>query len=403
MANCPYCKRYFSLKQPCLDHINKYHAKELEASGMDAAQSLYYSVHKTLSGKCMCGCGRDTEWNYKTGKPYKVSTDPECKKRLYTQAEKNMMSSRGVTVHSLLQDMEHQKEMQEHRPTYGHYKFSTGGEVNYLSKLELNFLKFCDLVMEFTANMFAPCPEAFEYFDPETNTTRKYMPDYYLPDYNLIIEIKDGGKKHNTNPAYLKQTGYKVALKDEVMKNQNRYNYIRISGANYGSFVELLYQIVHDSKPETKKGKNYVIITESTEQPVKTPTTIPTELKNYLLVVYEKDTMLPHQIGITKDCELWYITDLDTEELKACDFRDLHNILYHGTIVSTYKYAGNKELFDMIWRVLGIVSASSQDEGANYNILTLMANSGITFDDGIGKLANNPHKQSMFIPIKMIL
>ena len=265
--NCPdpKCRKYFDKKQKCIDHINQNHGDQLDQLNMDAAQWLYYSTHGTIKGKCCCGCGRDTEWNYKTGKPYKVSSNPECKKRLYAQAEKNMQKARGMSVHTILHDMEHQREMQRNRPTHGEYKFSDGGTVEYLSKLELNFLKFCDMVMEFTSNMFAPCPESFSYYDPETQETRQYMPDYYLPDYNLIVEIKDGGKKHNTNPAYLKQTGYKVALKDEVMKKQTKYNYIRISGANYGPFVEVLYHIVHtqDAPESLKKQKNLVVITES--------------------------------------------------------------------------------------------------------------------------------------------
>ena len=265
MANCPVCKRYFDKKQKALDHMNKYHAAYLEEVQMDAAQALYASTHQgSIHGKCQCGCGKDTEWNYKTGKPYKLSNDPECRKRLYAVAEQNMMKARGVHVHTILHDMKHQKEMQTHRPTYGHYTFSDGGSVDYLSALEKNFLVFCDKVMEFTSNMFAPCPEAFEYYDPETQTTRQYMPDYYLPDYNLIVEIKDGGKKHNTNPAYMKETGYKVPLKDEVMKAQKKYNYIRISGANYSAFVELLYEIVHNQSDKiTKTKNNFVIITES--------------------------------------------------------------------------------------------------------------------------------------------
>lgn len=265
--NCPVCRKYFNKKDKCVEHINSYHSDELERTNMDACQLLYASTHNgSIHGECMCGCGAPTEWNYKTGKPYKITFNPECKKRLYRKAEDNMQKARGVSVHSLLNDMEHQKDMQSHRPTHGVYKFSDGGTVDYLSSLEQNFLKFCDLVLEFTSNMFAPCPEYFTYYDPKDKVERKYIPDYYLPDYNLIVEIKDGGKKHNTNPAYVEETGYKVKLKDDVMQRQTKYNYIRISGANYGPFVETLYQIVHEQKPmknQPATRKNLVVITEA--------------------------------------------------------------------------------------------------------------------------------------------
>ena len=96
--NCPdpKCRKYFDKKQKCIDHINQNHGDQLDQLSMDAAQWLYYSTHGTIMGKCCCGCGRDTEWNYKTGKPYKVSSNPECKKRLYAQAEKNMQKARGA-------------------------------------------------------------------------------------------------------------------------------------------------------------------------------------------------------------------------------------------------------------------------------------------------------------------
>ena len=94
--NCPFCHRYFAKKQQAIEHINKVHGTQLEKDGMDACQELYYATHKTLHGKCQCGCGRDTEWNYKTGKPYKVSTNPECRKRLRAQALVNHRKVYGI-------------------------------------------------------------------------------------------------------------------------------------------------------------------------------------------------------------------------------------------------------------------------------------------------------------------
>ena len=261
--NCPFCRKYFTKKQLVVDHINQNHGKELEKTGRNAEQELYYASHHTIFGTCMCGCGKPTEWNYKTGKPYKVSPDPKCRERLYQRADQNMMKARNVHVHSLLDDMEHQKEMQSHRPSYNKYRFPDGGEVGYLSKPEQNFLMFCDKIMEFTSNMIQESPEVFKYFDTKTKRWRQYIPDYYLPDYNLLVEIKDGGSHTNTNPAFVKETKYKVAMKDAVMLKQDRYNYIRISGANYGPFVEMLYQIVHEQKPDGKEHKMLYSITET--------------------------------------------------------------------------------------------------------------------------------------------
>lgn len=398
MATCPGCGRWFNKKQTCLDHINKYHAQQLDQSGYDAAQWLYASTHNgSIEGFCQCGCGKRTAWNYKTGKPYRVSTDPECKKRLYAQAEHNMQKARGTSVHSLLHDMEHQKSMQEHRPTHGYYKFSTGGEVDYLSKLELNFLKFCDLVMEFTANMFAPCPETFEYYDPETNTTRQYMPDFYLPDYNLIVEIKDGGKKHNTNPAFLKETRYKTELKDEVMRNQRKYNYIRISGANYGPFVELLYKIVHedqDDKPVDRK-KKYVIITESAGMKL-----APKEEKRYYLFVgYDPDVRMSSFIALTDDFLYWHGYNIATGAMGAYTAQDPE---MKNQLRMCYRYIGYHPE-DMESLLADLQSHIATNTPFEDGFMGLLSNHNILFDDGLGIVANNPHRASMFSPVQLII
>ena len=151
MANCPYCKKYFPKKDLVVDHMYKMHSIELDRDHMDAPQALYYSTHGTLKGQCMCGCGRETEWNPKTGKPFKVSSNPECRKRLREAALKNHVKVYGKET--LLNDMEHQKEMQKHRPTAGKYQFKDGGYVDYFSKPEKNFFLLCVKIMAFFSNI----------------------------------------------------------------------------------------------------------------------------------------------------------------------------------------------------------------------------------------------------------
>lgn len=260
---CPFCHKSIQTKPTAIDHINKVHPTELEKTGMDAPQALYYSTHNTLHGKCMCGCGKDTEWNYKTGKPFKVSSDPKCRERLSRKAEVNLYNARGITKTTMMSDMEHQKEMMQHRPTAGKYKFSDGGEVEYLSTLEHNFLKFCDVIMEMRSNMIQSPPETITYYDSKAKRERYYIPDYYLPDYNLLIEIKDGGKHPNSNPVFIEETKYKVRMKDDAMRAQSKYNYIKIVDKNYGPFLETLYKIVELGRDDSPKKHAVVVISES--------------------------------------------------------------------------------------------------------------------------------------------
>lgn len=388
MANCPECGKYFRLKQQAIDHINNYHADVLDERSMDAPQLLYYSTHGTLHGICQCGCGKETEWNEKTGKPYKLSPDPECRKRAYQKAEENMMKARGQTVHSLLHDMEHQREMQQHRPTYGEYKFSTGGKVEYLSKLELSFLKFCDNIMDFTANMIIPCPFVYDYYDNVTNTKRSYIPDYYLPDYNLIVEIKD---KNNTNPAFVKETKYKVAMKDAVMKEQHDHNYIRINGTNYGPFVEILYRIVHDKKSDTSDPNKIIVITESTLQTVgpADPVTRPAS-GWFLMVDRSKDSariVTGDQLATLAEqasMESHQLNETQHENALAGDSED----------VQVYQYIGDPDIgpFHKVASEFPKINESVR------SLLASMALDGIFFDNGTG-MKNNNSRKMMFIRI----
>ena len=398
MANCPYCKKYFPKKDLVVDHMYKMHSVELDRDHMDAPQALYYSTHGTLKGQCMCGCGRETEWNPKTGKPFKVSSNPECRKRLREAALKNHVKVYGKET--LLNDMEHQKEMQKHRPTAGKYQFKDGGYVDYLSKPEKNFLQFCDKIMDLSSNMIQSSPETFTYYDPVTKTNRQYDPDYYLPDYNLIVEIKDGGSHTNTNPAFVKETKYKVALKDEVMRKQTKYNYIKIVDQSYGPFVELLYKIVsedYDTDPKNKAHK-YTVITEAACKDAEDVdlSVEKEEMKGtaYLVVGRMKGTNMVKFVGLSESSgfERIYLTDFMTTTLRETDRDDP---IFANTEVTVYKYCGDKEpmkeFFSMVIRL-----ALSNQKDIIWNIIDLMSKFGIFYADHKG-LENNKNKKMDFI------
>ena len=398
MANCPYCKKYFPKKDLVVDHMYKMHSVELDRDHMDAPQALYYSTHGTLKGQCMCGCGRETEWNPKTGKPFKVSSNSECRKRLREAALKNHVKVYGKET--LLNDMEHQKEMQKHRPTAGKYQFKDGGYVDYLSKPEKNFLQFCDKIMDLSSNMIQSSPETFTYYDPVTKTNRQYDPDYYLPDYNLIVEIKDGGSHTNTNPAFVKETKYKVALKDEVMRKQTKYNYIKIVDQSYGPFVELLYKIVsedYDTDPKNKAHK-YTVITEAACKDVEDVdlSVEKEEMKGtaYLVVGRMKGTDIVKFVGLSESSEFEriYLTDFMTTSLRETDRDDP---VFADTEVTVYKYCGDKEpmkeFFSMVIRL-----ALSNQKDTIWNIIDLMSKFGIFYADHKG-LENNKNKKMDFI------
>ena len=400
MANCPYCHKYFPKKALAVEHIYKLHSAELQQSGMDAPQALYFSTHGTLHGKCMA-CGKPTEWSTKLGKPYKMCGDPACRQKLRDAALKNHIKVYGKAT--LLNDMEHQKEMQKHRPTAGKYQFKDGGYVDYLSKPEKNFLQFCDKIMDFTSNMIQNSPETFVYYDPVTKTNRQYDPDFYLPDYNLIVEIKDGGSHTNTNPAFVKETKYKVALKDEVMRNQTKYNYIKITDQSYGPFVELLYRIIdedYDSNTKqvsTKNKKKYVITEAACKEANETDDPIvdmdePMTGEAYLIIGRKGGEVACVGLSETEKLQRIYLNDFTSMNLRETNPND--PALWNADI-TIFKYAGDKELMKDFFATV-IKLALSNSKNAIWDIIQMMSKFGIFYTDKEG-MKNNDHKKMDFI------
>lgn len=395
--NCPYCQKYFDKKSKAVDHIEKFHPDQL--NGMTPEQALYYGSHGTIHGICMCGCGKPTEWNYKTGKPFKLSPDPECKKRLYQKADANYQrvhgESRGTTLRT---NMEIQKQMQEHRPTAGKYRFKDGGEVSYLSKLEWNFLKFCDTILELPSRMVMDCPFTYQYMDPTTNTSRTYMPDYWLPDYNLLVEIKEGGKHPNTNPAYIKETKYKEHLKDEVMKNQTEHNFIKIVDANYGPFMEILFRIKDEVRgPNPKKKHAVIVISESAMDLDDVPLGYEPNFPGmHVLVCKDPSLGMMHHIALAESASLAKVYLADGEMIRETSLRDP---MFDSDNISIYKYIGDKEKETEALRTIIRESNHQFDNySATVRVLDILTEMGIHYQFD-RTLSNNPHRQTDFVKV----
>lgn len=394
--NCPFCRQYFSKKSLAVAHIEKMHADRLEADGLDASQELYLMTHPSLHGKCMCGCNTPTEWNYRTGKPYKVSPDPKCRERIYQIAQARSMNATGHDQHTLMHDAERQKKMLHNRKITSQYTFPDGGQIDYTGRLELAFLQFCDKVLELPSYAIQGPPETFTYHDPKDNEDHMYIPDFYLPDYNLIVEIKDGGKKPNGNQKFIEETKYKVALKDAVMKAQNKYNYIRISGNNFGPFLEALYQIVHEQEPDEKKRKALVVITETAcledmESVDMAPKTEQINLDNLLLIIgYIDGTHLPAYVAITDSLVgiTWYVSDYSDQTITK---RTCNDPIFKTGGYRIFKCIANRETVSNVFSII-VSQAESNEAYKQWDIIDIFGSYNIDFDDMLGNANNNQHR-----------
>ena len=381
MANCPSCHRYFSKKIDVIDHINKYHSVELDMNHMSAAQWLYASKHGgEWHGKCMI-CGRPTEWNISTMKPYKLCSDPKCKTAVKNQYDKNLKAKYHVSQSELMSDMNHQQDLLSKRSITGYYAFTDGGKVEYVGKLELNFLQFCDKIIGLKSYEVLPSPDVFEYLDTKTGTIRHYRPDAYLPDYNLLVEIKD---KANGNPAFLEETRYKVALKDDAMKKQSKYNYIRISGTNYGPFMEILFKITHGDDKDEPNRKNIIMISESSNHFYNG--------RPLVMVSYYPDNSLK-AISISQSMSTWYMSNFDDQDLVQVEY---NNPVFDNTMYRVFRYAGEYS-YEKFIAALGFIRARAVNPNnkGEWNILEIFKTSGLHFDD-LNGTSNNQDRQSDF-------
>jgi hypothetical protein len=70
------------------------------------------------------------------------------------------------------------------------------------------------------------------------------MPDFYIPDIKLEIEIKDGGDNPNMHHKIQAVDKEKERLKDKVLINQHEYHYIKVVNKNYDKFIALVNKLI---------------------------------------------------------------------------------------------------------------------------------------------------------------
>ena len=235
---CPCCKHPFRTKIAMYDHMYKSHANEIP-DGISAAQYAFNIRNNKTFGTCVQCRTNHTPWN-EAAERYDRFCGPQCRNAYVVEAKRRMVKKYGK-VH-LLDDPKFQLKMQDGRSIAGQYKFTSDNtEVPYLGSYEYDFLHYSDNTYGWNGSEILRCPFTFEYeYDGKT---RIYMPDYYLPNFNLIVEIKDGGDNPNMHHKIQEVDKVKESLKDEIMRNQDKYNYIKIVNKDYRTFDFLIKAI----------------------------------------------------------------------------------------------------------------------------------------------------------------
>ena len=254
---CKICKEKYSTIEGLYAHLEKEHADAIPED-MCVEQFYYFLKTGKEHGKCV-QCGKPTVWNDKTKKYKRFCEDPNCIEE-YKQIVRSRMIGKYGKV-NLLDDPNQQRKMLMNRSISGVYNFN-GKNIQYVGSYELDFLKTMDIFLDWDPNdIIMPSPHNYYYM---YNGEKKfYIPDVFIPSLGLEIEIKDGGDNPNMHHKIQDVDKEKERLKDEVMRTQKLFHYIKITNKNYYN----LFDFFDKMKEGLEKYEDYdkipkIIITE---------------------------------------------------------------------------------------------------------------------------------------------
>ena len=141
------------------------------------------------------------------------------------------------------------------RSISGKYKFPDGVEITYVGTYELDFLEYLVEKYKFDSTDIIECPREMyiKYYDDYTQKERWYIPDFYLPKYDLVVEIKDGSK-------YPQDSKRKSLLKDKAVIKADKFNYIKIVDKDYTDLDNYISSTLEKNFSESKKDSKHIFM-----------------------------------------------------------------------------------------------------------------------------------------------
>jgi uncharacterized C2H2 Zn-finger protein len=253
---CPDCNTAFSSAGWLEQHVEKNH-KDLIPDSVTVRQYLFNRRNKKNKGTCVI-CQHEVPWNEQLGRYPRMCGSESCKKEATHRADENLLKKTGQTKTERMSNPEVQTKMLNSRGISGVYKFSDGkSTIPYVGEYELDFLEFFDREMGLKADLITESPTVFDYyFDGKKSF---YIPDFYMPDHRLFIEIKDGGDNPNNHPKIQEVDKKKERLKDHAIIASREYNYIKIVNKDYRAFIELMRDL-RDRPINTLDDGNQIVI-----------------------------------------------------------------------------------------------------------------------------------------------
>lgn len=251
---CMICGERFGEYDQLYNHTVKYHKDDLDPD--ISIHKYLYDLRNPGPHLCFICKVRPRIWDEKRRKYRLLCGNPECKKKYRENFQRNMKKKFGTD--NLLNDPERQLIMLQNRKISHIYKFKDGTEMNCVGNYEYDFLRHCEIDLNLSPEDIEPAPSFtyLKYYSPQDKKTHTYIPDFYMPKYNLVIEIKDSSK-------FPVDSKYKAALKCKAVVKNNKYNYIKIVDENYTDFEKLLDSFKDSDLTETNQDHFIFIIPES--------------------------------------------------------------------------------------------------------------------------------------------
>ena len=233
---CPYCDDRFE-RAKLANHIEKKH-NELIPQGYTASRVAFNTMNHKTVGHCII-CGKETDWNEDKCRYERLCNSKKCHRQYVKLTEERLKAARGVSKSEMLSDPSFQDKMLKGRSISGTYKFSDGGKIDYVGTYEKNFLEFMDKFLHVQSiDIQAPGPTIEYYYEGKKHF---WITDFYYIPYNLVLDIKDGGK--NPNNREMPEYRAKQKAKEKAIASDGRYNYIRLTDNQFDQLIEIMLDL----------------------------------------------------------------------------------------------------------------------------------------------------------------
>lgn len=326
---CPYCEERLPKGQLIL-HVEEEH-EDMIPKDMTPHQVVFNHIYKKDHSTCKYCKKEIREWDEDAGR-YKSFCDSKCSKA-YADSRKDYRLKVG--------DVDRQKTML-HKKHNTYYTFTNGKKIPYVGTYEQAFLEFMDVVMKANPDDILYDTPVIEY--KYKGETHYWIMDFYYVPYNLAIDIKDGGDNPNNRP--MMEYREKQLAKEEAIKEQGEYNYLRCTDKNFSQLMSIMAEFKMMGLDNDRR-KIVRVHEHSIPAMAALPPFNPDNIYIVNYMMHNTFTHTPHY-AVCRD----YMQDLftidDNEGLKRLNIEDL---MLLGKDVKVFKYIGDKTIsFEQLLR-----------------------------------------------------